>query len=85
MYIVDGKIVIIFSANSRSSLHTMLGAQPIGTLMSVRVEPQEKGLGIKLSSTEGAGCFVMEVTDNSPLASTIQRGDRYLCPYCIIL
>ena len=56
----------------------MLGAQPVGTLMSVRVEPQEKGLGIKLSSTEGAGCLIMEVADHSPLVSTIQQGDRYI-------
>ena len=68
---------MFFSASPRSSLHAMLGAEAIGTLMSVRVEPQEKGLGIKLSSTEGAGCLVMEVADNSPLVSTIQRGDRY--------
>ena len=69
--------VYVFSANPRSSLHTMLGAQTIGTLISVRAEPQEKGLGIKLSSTEGAGCIVMEVADHSPLVSIIQQGDRY--------
>ena len=54
----------------------MLGAETIGTLISVRAEPQEKGLGIKLSSTEGAGCLVMEVADHSPLASIIHQGDR---------
>ena len=69
---------IFFSANPRSSLHAMLGAQTIGTLISVRAEPQEKGLGIKLSSTEGAGCLVMEVADHSPLVSIIQQGDRYV-------
>jgi len=68
------------SVNPGNSLHAMLGAQPVGTLMSVRVESQnlEKGLGIKLSSTEGAGCLVMEVADHSPLISTIQQGDRYI-------
>lgn len=55
----------------------MLGTEAIGTLVSVRAEPQEKGLGIKLSSTEGAGCLVMEVADHSPLVSAIQQGDRY--------
>ena len=68
---------VYFSANPRSSLHAMLGAQTIGTLISVKAEPQEKGLGIKLSSTEGAGCIVMEVADHSPLVSIIQQGDRY--------
>ena len=55
----------------------MLVPHGIGSLMSVRAEPQGESLGIKVSSTEGAGCLVMEVADHSPLASTIQQGDRY--------
>lgn len=56
----------------------MLGSEGIGSLISVRAEPQEKGLGIKLSSAEGAGCLVMEVADHSPLVSAVQQGDRYI-------
>ena len=66
-----------------SNLHTQ-HAQAIGSLISVRAEPQEKGLGIKLSNTDRVVCLVMEVqvkvANNSPLVSTIQ-GDGKLTIY----
>ena len=67
---------MFLSINHRSSLHAMLGAETVGTLIAVRAEAPEKGLGIKLSSTEGAGCLVMEVADHSPLVSIVHQGDR---------
>ncbi|XP_065892529.1 uncharacterized protein [Dysidea avara] len=66
------------SASNRNSLYSMMGTEPVGTLLSVTVEPQETGLGIKLSSTEGGGCLVMQVAEHSPLISTVLPGDRLL-------
>ena len=54
-----------------------MGTELVGTLLSVTVEPQETGLGIKLSSTEGGGCLVMQVAEHSPLISIVFPGDRY--------
>ena len=58
-----------------------MGSEQVGTLLSVTVEPQETGLGIKLSSTEGSGCLVMQVAEQSPLVSTVFPGDKYLAHY----
>ena len=69
------------SVSNRNSLCSMMGSEQVGTLLSVTVEPQETGLGIKLSSTEGSGCLVMQVAEQSPLVSTVFPGDKYLAHY----